>query len=68
MLQCIIGTLSCVILQNETALIYACQKEDISSVYSLLKLGADPNICTKVYHFIGFMLIVLYSGGDFGHL
>jgi len=36
--------------QGNTALIYACQKEDITSVHSLIKLGADPSICTKVTH------------------
>jgi len=56
-----------VLVQNETALIYACHKEDISSVLSLLKLGADPNICTKVLRATWFILVVLYSCGNFGH-
>ena len=39
--------------QGNTALIDACQKEDISSVHSLNKLGADTNICNKVTHSTG---------------
>lgn len=34
--------------QGTTALIIACQKEDIQSVSSLLSLGANYNLCTKV--------------------
>ena len=47
--------------QGWTALIYACQKEDISSVQSLLKLEVNLNVCTKVWHFMYFTLIVLNS-------
>jgi len=34
--------------QGNTALIYACQKEDISSVQFLNNLGTNPNVCNKV--------------------
>ena len=36
--------------QGNTALIYACQKEDISSVQFLNNLGANPNACNKVIY------------------
>ena len=36
--------------QGNTALILACQKEDISSVQFLSNLGANPNICNKVIY------------------
>ena len=38
--------------QGNTALIYACQKEDISSVQFLSNLGANPNACNKVIYSI----------------
>lgn len=49
------------ISQRWTALTYACQKEDIASVQSLIKLGANPNHCTKVCHLTNLILIVLPS-------
>ena len=33
---------------HDTALIVACQKNDLATVSVLLKAGASPNVCNKV--------------------
>ena len=33
---------------GHTALTFACLREDLTSISALLKLGANPNVCTQV--------------------
>ena len=33
---------------GHTALTFACLREDMTSIFALLKHGADPNVCTQV--------------------
>ena len=33
---------------DNTALTLSCQRDDLTTVCTLLKLGANPNVCTEV--------------------
>ena len=48
---CVCSYTWCVVFiqqNNDTALMFACQKNNLTTVFVLLKAGAYPNICNKV--------------------